>query len=200
EKIPLFVQQAGIKIFAAKGPVEFQAQGGPISLTAAKDVNCASVNSKVNLAAAKEIILECGGAFVQIKDGSITLGGPGDLFLKTITVQKQGKASQGPRLPVLPSGKVGDLPHFLELSHHYEDLQPVKNAPYTVRLKNGTTLSGTLDDRGFARIDGMQPGQGTASLGEDVRQWASEPQRPNKYSGVASDAPSGINLVRTFLS
>jgi hypothetical protein len=65
---------------------------GPMSLIADKDVNLASVNRKVNLAAAKEIILECGGAFIQFKDGSITFGGPGDLFLKTITVQKQGKA------------------------------------------------------------------------------------------------------------
>ena len=93
EKISLFVQKAGIKIFAAKGPVEVQAQGDAMSLIADKDVNAASVNGKVKISAAKEIILECDGAFVQIKDGSITLGGPGDLFLKTITVQKQGKAS-----------------------------------------------------------------------------------------------------------
>ncbi|WP_201701146.1 type VI secretion system Vgr family protein, partial [Paraburkholderia hiiakae] len=68
EKISLFAQKFGIKIFAAKGPVQFQAQTGPMSLTAAKDVNVGSVNGKVNLAAAKEIILECGGAFVHIKD------------------------------------------------------------------------------------------------------------------------------------
>ncbi|MDR5841191.1 type VI secretion system tip protein VgrG [Caballeronia sp. LZ031] len=86
EKISLFAQKCGIKIFAAKGPVEFQAQSGPMSVIADKDVNFASVNGKVNLAAAKEIILECGGAFIQIKDGSITLGGPYDLFFKTITV------------------------------------------------------------------------------------------------------------------
>ncbi|WP_153101722.1 type VI secretion system Vgr family protein [Paraburkholderia hayleyella] len=93
ERISLFAQKFGIKIFATKGPVEVQAQGGPMSLIADKDVNVASVNGKVKVSAAQEIILECGGAFVQIKDGSITLGGPGDLFLKTITVQKQGKAS-----------------------------------------------------------------------------------------------------------
>jgi type VI secretion system secreted protein VgrG len=102
EKLSLFAQKLGIKIFAAKGPVEFQAQGGPMSLTADKDINVASVNGKVNLAAAKEIILECGGAFVQIKDGTITLGGPGDLFLKTITVQKKGKASMNTPMPSLP--------------------------------------------------------------------------------------------------
>jgi type VI secretion system secreted protein VgrG len=89
EKISLFAQKLGIKIFAAKGPVEVQAQDGPMSLSADKDVNVASVNGKVNLSAAKEIILECGGAFVRIADGSITLGGAGDLFIKTITVQSR---------------------------------------------------------------------------------------------------------------
>jgi type VI secretion system secreted protein VgrG len=52
-----------------------------------------SVNGKVEIAAAKELILECGGAFIQLKDGNITLGGPLDLLIKTITIQKQGAAS-----------------------------------------------------------------------------------------------------------
>ena len=199
ERISLFAQKSGLKIFAAKGAVEIQAQDGPMSFIADRDVNVASVNSKVNLAGAKKIILECGGAFIQLKDGSITLGGPFDLFFKTITVQKQGKASQGPGLPVLPSGKVGDLPHFLEISHHYEDLEPVRNAPYKVHLRNGTTLSGTLDDKGFARLDGVPPGKGTVELSEDARQWAGEPKRPNTDSDVATDAQSAINLVRKFL-
>ncbi|RAR50053.1 type VI secretion system secreted protein VgrG [Paraburkholderia unamae] len=102
EMISLFAQKLGIKIYAAKGPVELQAQSGPMSFTADKDVSFGSVNGKVNLAAAKEIIFECGGAFVQIKDGSITLGGPGDLFLKTITVQRQGKESVHLPIPSLP--------------------------------------------------------------------------------------------------
>jgi type VI secretion system secreted protein VgrG len=102
EYVSMFTQKLGIKIFAAKGPIDVQAQGGALSLIADKDVMAASVNGKVNLAAAKEIILECGGAFIQIKDGSITLGGPGDLFLKTITVQKKGKESIRIPLPALP--------------------------------------------------------------------------------------------------
>lgn len=93
ETISLFAQKSGIKIFAAKGPVEFQAQDGPMSFTADKDVNVASVNGTVYIRAQKELTLECGGAFIQLKGGSITLGGPFDLFIKTITVQKQGKAS-----------------------------------------------------------------------------------------------------------
>ncbi|TDV06191.1 type VI secretion system Vgr family protein [Paraburkholderia caballeronis] len=200
EKLSLFAQKLGIKIYAAKGPVEFQAQGGPMSLIADRDLTMASVNGAVRIKARKELTLESGGAFILMKDGSITLGGPLDLFLKVITIQKKGKASQGPDLPVLPSGKVGDLPHFLEISHHYDDLEPVGNAPYRVRLRDGTTLSGTLDDKGFARLDGVPPGRGTVELGEDVRQWAGESKCPNNDAGAASDARSAINLVRNLLS
>ncbi|PVX81822.1 type VI secretion system secreted protein VgrG [Paraburkholderia unamae] len=64
EKISLFAQKLGIKIFASQGPVEVQAQDGPMSFTADKDVSAASVNGKLKISAAKEIILECGGAFV----------------------------------------------------------------------------------------------------------------------------------------
>jgi type VI secretion system secreted protein VgrG len=200
EKISLFAQKLGIRIFAAKGPVEFQAQDGPMSLIADKDVNVASVNGVVRIKARKELTLESGGAFIQMKDGSITLGGPGDLFLKTITVQKKGNTSQGPNFDVLPSGKVGDTSNFLEITHHYADMEPVKDAPYTVRLSDGAMLSGTLDATGFARLDGVPRGKTTVELSEDVRQWTGEPKRPNSASGAATDAQSAINLVGKFLS
>ena len=102
ETISLFAQKLGIKIFAAKGPVEFQAQSGPMSLIADQDLTMSSVNGTVRIVAKKELILECGGAFIQIKDGSITLGGPGDLFIKTITIQKKGKESMNTPMPSLP--------------------------------------------------------------------------------------------------
>jgi type VI secretion system secreted protein VgrG len=102
EMISLFAQKFGFKAFAAKGPVEIQAQGGPMSFIADKDVTVASVNGAIYVRAQKELTLECGGAFIRLKDGSITLGGPFDLFIKTITVQKQGKASMHIPLPAFP--------------------------------------------------------------------------------------------------
>ncbi|POR55068.1 uncharacterized protein (DUF2345 family) [Paraburkholderia eburnea] len=93
ELISLFAGKLGIKIFAAKGPVEIQAQSDAMSLFAAQDVSVMSVNGTVRISAKSELILECGGAFVQLKDGNVTLGGPADLFFKVITIQKQGAAS-----------------------------------------------------------------------------------------------------------
>ncbi|KVD81505.1 type IV secretion protein Rhs [Burkholderia ubonensis] len=109
ELISLFAQRLGIKIYAAKGPVELQAQSDAMSLVAEKDVNVASVSGKVNLSAAKEIIVESGGAFIKIADGNITLGGPGDLFLKVITIQKQGAASMQTSLKLPAPNDLPDL-------------------------------------------------------------------------------------------
>jgi type VI secretion system secreted protein VgrG len=93
ELVSMFAQKLGIKLFAAKGPVEIQAQSDAMSLLADKDVTIASINGKVEIAASRELILECGGAFVKLADGNITLGGPLDLLLKVITIQKQDPQS-----------------------------------------------------------------------------------------------------------
>ncbi len=107
EKISLFAQKLGIKIFAAKGPVEIQAQSDAMSLLADQDVSVSSVNGTVRISAKNELVLECDGAFIQLKDGNVTLGGPADLFFKVITIQKKGAASMqiSPKLPT-----ANDLP------------------------------------------------------------------------------------------
>lgn len=91
--ISMFAQKLGIKIYAAKGPVEIQAQSDAMSLLADQDVSVSSINGTVRISAKNELVLECGGAFIQLKDGNVTLGGPADLFFKVITVQKKGAAS-----------------------------------------------------------------------------------------------------------
>ncbi|MFM0456468.1 type VI secretion system tip protein VgrG [Paraburkholderia sediminicola] len=93
ELVSIFAQKLGIKLFAAKGPVQIQAQSDAMSLLADKDITVSSVNGKVQISAARELILECGGAFIKLSGGNITLGGPLDLLIKTITIQKQGAAS-----------------------------------------------------------------------------------------------------------
>ncbi|CAD6559982.1 hypothetical protein LMG27952_07015 [Paraburkholderia hiiakae] len=149
EKITLFAQKFGVKIFAAKGPVDFQAQDGPMSFTADKDVNVASVNGKVNLAAAKEIILECGGAFIHMKDGSITLGGPFDLFVKTITVQKKGKEPRYPvfqALPIMP----GDADYHEQYRLLDDDGKtPLRRRYYEIHSESGKMWSGYSDNEGL---------------------------------------------------
>ncbi|OYD65254.1 UNVERIFIED_ORG: type VI secretion system secreted protein VgrG [Burkholderia sp. CF145] len=117
ELVSMFAQKLGMKLIASKGPIEVQAQSDAMSLLADKDVSVASVNGTVRISAKKELILECGGAFVQLKDGSITLGGPLDLFLKVITVQKKGAQSMNEN-PTLAQG-AGSIPQ--SRADHYSN-------------------------------------------------------------------------------
>jgi type VI secretion system secreted protein VgrG len=189
EMLSLFVQKLGIKIFAAKGPVDIQAQDGPMSLTADKDVNAASVNGKVNLSAAKEIILECGGAFVQIKDGSITLGGPADLFIKTITVQKKGKASMNTPMPSLPRGAPALTD--LEFRRIYPDGSPVAGCRYVATLDNNTKQRGMLDADGYVRLSGL-----SAGIGGRI-QYLDDPNPHSSLQTVVADDDLGDVMAQT---
>jgi type VI secretion system secreted protein VgrG len=117
EKVSLFAQKLGIKIFAAKGPVEIQAQSDAMSMFADQDVSVTSVNGTVRVSAKNELVLNCGGAFIQLKDGNITLGGPADLFFKVITIQKKGAASTNNN-PTLPHG-TGTIPQ--SRADHYSN-------------------------------------------------------------------------------
>ena len=110
EKLSLFVQNAGIKLFAARGKVEVQAQSDNLELTAEKDVKVTSTEQSIDLSAAKEILLVCGGAYVRIKDGNIDLHAPGKIDVKGAQHLFGGPTSMDRDLPALPEGEVGDCP------------------------------------------------------------------------------------------
>ena len=156
EKISLFAQKFGIRIFAAKGSVEIQAQSDALSLLSALDLSMASVNGTVRIVAKKEMTLESGGAFIHMKDGSITLGGPFDLFIKTITVQKKGKASLNMPLDLNHPALAGLPPTPLAF---YAGASPASraaipaNMPYSLFVGNTLLKQGVMDETGLIQVD-----------------------------------------------
>ena len=110
EKISVFVQKAGVKLFAASGKIDIQAQSDEMSLTAlknltirstdaqlalsaAKDVKLNSVQSQITVAAKEGITLVSGDAYVKISNGNIELGCPGSITLKSSNFHWEGPAS-----------------------------------------------------------------------------------------------------------
>lgn len=93
ETISLFAQWMGVKIFAGKGKVELQAQSDAMDLFAKKSLSIASKDEKVIVSACTELILNCGGAYIRLKDGDVEIGAPGNLRIKCTTLQKMGPAS-----------------------------------------------------------------------------------------------------------
>jgi type VI secretion system secreted protein VgrG len=151
ELVSLFAQKLGIRLFAARGPVEIQAQSDAMSLLADRDVTMASVNGVVHISAKKELTLACGGAFVKLADGNITLGGPLDLFLKVLTIQKQGKASMMTHMPEwqIPEAerRFSNCVDFSDAGLFQQNLDHAwSNLEYSVTDRVGNILgSGTLD-------------------------------------------------------
>ncbi|AIY40550.1 VgrG protein [Collimonas arenae] len=93
EAISLFAQKLGIKIFAAKGKVEIQAQSDEMLLTALKDLKITSVNGKLVLSADKEVWIGAGGSYIKIMPEGIENGTPGDIYEKCAVWSKEGAAS-----------------------------------------------------------------------------------------------------------
>ncbi|WP_260854367.1 type VI secretion system Vgr family protein [Paraburkholderia sp. BCC1884] len=82
QTLSLFVQNAGMKLFAAKGKVEIQAQGDNIEVTAQKKVSLISATQNVEAMAKQEILLTAGGAYIRLKDGNIEIHAPGSIDVK----------------------------------------------------------------------------------------------------------------------
>ncbi|MBB3260364.1 type VI secretion system secreted protein VgrG [Paraburkholderia bannensis] len=109
EKISLFVQKAGVKLFAASGKVDIRAQSDEMSLSSlknltlrstdaqlaisgAQDVKMSSTGSQVTIAGKQGITLTSGGAYVKIANGNIELGCPGGITLKSANFHWEGPA------------------------------------------------------------------------------------------------------------
>jgi type VI secretion system secreted protein VgrG len=97
EKISLFAQNAGIKLFAAKGKVEIQAQGDEMTMSALNDVTITSSSGKVVLSAEKEIWIGAGGSYIRITADMIENGTSGQILEKCASWDKPGASSM--RLP-----------------------------------------------------------------------------------------------------
>lgn len=93
ETISLFAQKMGIKIFASQGKVEIQAQDDAMDLFARNTLTIASRDKQVFITAKTELTLNCGGAYIRLKDGDVEIGTPGNIRMKCGNLQKMGPAS-----------------------------------------------------------------------------------------------------------
>ena len=159
----MFAQKLGIKLFAGKGPIEIQAQSDAMSLASDKDLTVSSVNGAVRIAAKSELILESGGAFVRIADGNVTIGGPGDLILKVISMQKQGASTLSDAMQPLPKPPGLYDEQFTLLDEHSGEALPFH--PYQIET-----------------VDGIVEGV-TDALGRTVRIYADKAQPLKIFKG-----------------
>lgn len=94
ERISLYAQKLGIKLFASKGKVEIQAQGDEMTLDALKDVRISSSEGKIVISAKQDILLVgSGGAYIRIGNGVVESGAPDKIIERAAVWQKFGGQS-----------------------------------------------------------------------------------------------------------
>lgn len=93
ERISLYAQKLGIKLFASKGKVEIQAQGDEMTLDALQDIRISSSEGKIIISAKKEIILTSGGGYIRIADGTVECAAPDKIIERGAVWQKFGGKS-----------------------------------------------------------------------------------------------------------
>ncbi|MFC3245091.1 type VI secretion system Vgr family protein [Chromobacterium piscinae] len=107
QHISLFVagvkDKVALKLIAAKGKVQVQAQSDAMELTADKDVTITSAKQTIHVNAKQEILLTSGGAYIRLKDGKIELHAPGTISIKGASHNFTGPDQMNPPLPRFPN-------------------------------------------------------------------------------------------------
>lgn len=159
ESISQFVQgvsgKIALKLIAAKGKIQMQAQSGEIEITGDQSITITSVKERVHINAGKEILLTCGNAYVRIAGGNIEIHAPGKVSVKGAKKIFSGPDSLDSPLPALP--KI-DSKNWLELDLDGYKGKAMAGVPYTLKFADGTSRQGKLDGDGHAREEKIPPG------------------------------------------
>ncbi|CNE41356.1 Rhs element Vgr protein [Yersinia pseudotuberculosis] len=89
----VFVHEMGMKLVAAAGKIEMQAQTDGIDITAMKGISITSTQDEIVISATKKITLQCGGSFLTIDPTKIENGTGGDFKVKSAAFDYAGPAT-----------------------------------------------------------------------------------------------------------
>ncbi|WP_186036574.1 type VI secretion system Vgr family protein [Burkholderia gladioli] len=158
EKISLFVQNAGMKLFAAKGKVEIQAHADNVEVTAQKSVKVLSATESVEAVAKQEILLTSGGAYIRLSGGNIEVHAPGKIDIKGATHNFSGPTSLSKSMNEWPN-----MPHDEEfILRHHATGQPMGNRRFELTRADGSVITGRTNANGgtgvqkSSMIEGMR--------------------------------------------
>jgi type VI secretion system secreted protein VgrG len=156
EKISLFAQNAGMKLFAAKGKVEVRAYADNVEVTAQKAVKIVSATESIEAVAKDQVLLSSGGAYIRIKDGNIEIHAPGKIDIKGAQHSFAGPTSLAQTYNL--EGKKADM----RIRYVDADGNVPTGEPLHFAAEDGTTHSVSLDGEGKAELKNINFGSFTA--------------------------------------
>jgi len=157
ERVSLFAQKLGIKMFASQGKVEIQAQGDEMTLDALKDIRISSSEGKLVISAKQEIILTSGGGYIRIADGVVECAAPDKIIQRAAVWQKFGGQSMSQAMQSWESTDFAITPEVRRLS----DDSPVADLKLGLTGGDGTqqslatSASGTIAVQNNVNVDSL---------------------------------------------
>jgi type VI secretion system secreted protein VgrG len=143
DKISLFAYKLGMKLIAARGKLEIQAQTDGIDLLASKGIKISSSTDAIQLSAEKEILLTSGGAYIRISGGNIQVHAPGQVDIKGSEHSFTGPTRYDGQPPALPKSVVNDQ-QFILKDETTGNVMPL--APYRIEGSDGQILARGITD------------------------------------------------------
>ncbi|MEN9659706.1 MAG: hypothetical protein RL571_3171 [Pseudomonadota bacterium] len=106
QHISLFVagvkDKVALKIIAAKGKIQLQAQSDDIEITGDKDLKVTACKGLLSISAKEEILMTAGGGYIRLKGGDIEIHCPGKVSIKGANHDMSGPEKMSPTLPQFP--------------------------------------------------------------------------------------------------
>lgn len=143
ERVSLLAYKLGMKLIAARGKLEIQAQQDGIDLIAAKGIQVTSTSDSIRISAQKDILLTSGGAYIRLSGGNIEIHAPGAVDIKGDQHSFSGPARYDGKAPPLPKSIVNDE-QFVLKDEASGKIMPF--APYRIEGDSGEVLARGVTD------------------------------------------------------
>ncbi|MGF7116397.1 type VI secretion system secreted protein VgrG [Pseudomonas laurylsulfatiphila] len=160
EAISLFAQKLGMKLFAARGPVEIQAQSDAMTLQADKALTLSSINDEIILNAAKGFTFVSQGVLIKVKDGKVRIVAPEGVEVDSDNVVFNGSTSMEKALATMT---LKDPVYANPMSGRFQvkgssSNEPQPHVPYRMETADGRVVRGVTDADGYTqRHHGLDP-------------------------------------------
>ncbi|AOY95512.1 hypothetical protein BKK79_27560 [Cupriavidus sp. USMAA2-4] len=150
DRIVLFAHKAGMRLFAAKGKIEIQAQNDAIEIIAQKVLRLISAQDRVEITAAKEVLIVGNGSYVRLNESGIELGTAGTWTAHAASHAMPGPKTAGQAIPVMPDGDFRQVEHFVLADHHAGTR--LVNQCYRITLASGRVIEGKTNAHGETEL------------------------------------------------
>jgi type VI secretion system secreted protein VgrG len=145
----------GMKLHAASGNVNMQAQSGGITVTAAKAIDIQSTTANITISAPSSLMLNGSGGYIKINGGDIEIGTSGPASFKASMKELAGGADasiQG--FELIAAGKLSKKPTDVAIEYVSAEGGEPLGAPLQFRTADGQhhQVSGTERSKTLSNV------------------------------------------------